>query len=74
MAFILFIFWFVSYRRRSNAKVGELQDQLAVSELYGEKTPQHPGQLPGILEMSATERRAEMGAGGSHELPVGLAS
>lgn len=52
----------------------ELQDKLAASELFAEKAHQLQNQIPVILEMSAAERRLEMGAGGSHELPVGSAS
>lgn len=73
VAFIILVVWFIRYRRHTNMKLRELQEQLAVREQYIEKGTQLPGQIPNIVEMSAVERRAEMGAGGSHELPVGLA-
>lgn len=63
--------WFVTYRRRTNAKLRELEGRFSVSELEGEKTPQLPGQLP--IEIRVTERRAEMGGVGRQELPGGMA-
>lgn len=74
VAFIILVVWFIRYRRRTNMKLRELQERLEIREQYIEKGTQLPGQIPNIVEMSAAEQRVEMGAGGSHELPVGLAS
>lgn len=73
-AFIVLLLWFLRYRRRTNAKLRDLQEELAVKELYIAKAEQLPGQLPFMVEMSAKERIHELGAGASHELPVGVAS
>lgn len=69
-AFIILLVWFVTYRRRTNAKLRELEERFSGSELGGEETPQLPGQLP--IEISAAERRAEVRGVGRHELPDGL--
>lgn len=74
VAFIVLLVWFLGYRRRTKVKLMELQEQLAASERYAEKEQQLQNQIPVIVEMSAAERRLEMGAGGSHELPAGAAS
>lgn len=73
-AFIVLLLWFLRYRRRTNAKLKDLQEELAAREQYIAKAQQLPGQLPFMAEMSAKERTHELGAGASHELPVGVAS
>lgn len=73
VAFIVLLLWFLRYRRRTNVKLKELQEQLTVREFYAEKTPQLPGQLSNLHEMNATERMPEMGGGERHELPLGSA-
>ena len=67
------LFWFLRYRRRANAKLRDLQEQLAVREFNMEKPPTLPG-LRDIHEMNATNQLPEMGVGERHELPLGLAS
>ena len=74
VAFIVLLLWFLRYRRRTNAKLRDLQEELAVRELSIAKAQQLQGQVPLIAEMSAKERTHELGAGGTHELPVGVAS
>lgn len=73
VAFIVLLLWFLRYRRRTNAKLRELQEQLTVREFHTDKTPQLSGQLPILHEMNAIERTPEMGGGERHELPLGSA-